>query len=206
MLRTLAPRAAFLLFVLVGFSACTRLSYQGGARPVTPTQLDGGWLRAAPTPVVRQTQQADCGLAALAMMAGAWGKQWSLAELTTQAPPSKKGVKLGALRDLAKARGLQAFALKGTYQDLENELRHGRPVMLGLLLPFERDRYVTHYEVAIAMNPSDGTVVTLDPSTGKHLRRTREVLEKEWKPTKYATLVVTGQREGDGTQHASTSP
>ena len=195
-MRTLAPRAAFLLLALIGLSSCTRLSYTGGARTVNPTQLDGGWLRAAPTPVVRQTETADCGLAALAMIAGAWGHNWTLSDLASQAPPSKKGVKLGKLRDVARARGLDAYAVKGSYTDLEHELRNGRPVLLGLLLPYERDRALTHYEVVVALHPQDGTVITLDPSTGGYLRRTRQVLEQEWKPASYATLVVVGKRSG----------
>ena len=34
----------------------------------------------------------------------------------------------------------------------------------------------------------------LDPATGKHLHRTRAVLEKEWKPVGFPTLVVVGPR------------
>lgn len=195
-MRTLAPRATLLLLALIGLSACTKLSYTGGARTVTPTQLDGGWLRAAPTPVVRQTETADCGLAALAMVAGAWGRSWTLSELTAEAPPSKKGVKLGKLRDVARARGLDAYAVKGTHADLEHELRNGRPVLIGLLLPYERDRALSHYEVVVAMNPRDGSVISIDPSTGGYLKRTRQVLEQEWKPSRFATLVVVGERSG----------
>jgi ABC-type bacteriocin/lantibiotic exporter with double-glycine peptidase domain len=191
---------------LIGLASCTQLSYTGGARTVNPTQLDGGthWLRAASTPVVKQTTTADCGLAALAMIAGAWGQQVTLAELATVAPPSKSGVKLGKLRDVARARGLDAFAIAGTYADLEHELRNGRPVLLGLLLPFERDRALNHYEVAVALDTRDGTVITIDPSTGGHLRRSRETLEKEWKPAGHATLVVVGERPktAEGTARA----
>jgi ABC-type bacteriocin/lantibiotic exporter with double-glycine peptidase domain len=190
-----ARRASFLLVLVgsLGLVGC-RLSYTGGAKPVSRAQLDGAWLRAAPTPVVRQTAPADCGLAALAMVAGAWGRDWPVRELARQAPPSKSGVKLGALRDLARKRGLEAYAIAGKHADLERELGEGRPVLLGLLLPFERDRALRHYEVAIAIDPRDGTVVTLDPATGKLLRRSKQVLEREWKPAGYATLVVVGDR------------
>lgn len=191
-----APRTALLVALvgLFGLMGC-RLSYTGGARPVGPTELAGSeWLRAAPTPVVRQTQQADCGLAALAMMAGAWGQQWSVPELAKQAPPTGKGVKLGILRDVARARGLEAYAIAGSHADLQRELAKGRPVMLGLLLPFERKRARSHYEVVIAVHPRDGRVVTLDPATGKQLLRSREVLDVEWKPAGYATLVVVGEK------------
>ncbi|MDQ3367142.1 MAG: cysteine peptidase family C39 domain-containing protein [Myxococcota bacterium] len=207
---TTAPRARLLAILVLGLLALTggcRLSYTGGARPVDQSSLDASWLRAAQTPVVRQRSQSDCGLAALAMVAGAWGRTWTLDELSRELTPTAKGVKLGALRDLARQRGLDAYAISGTHEDLRKELGKGRPVLLGLLLPYESDRALNHYEVAIAMDPRDGSVITLDPSSGKHMRRTRQVLEAEWKPGGYPTLVVVGERavaRGDAvTRHAS---
>lgn len=190
-----APRASFLIILvgLFGLVGC-QLSYKGGAKPVTPAQLDAGWLRAAPTPVVKQRALTDCGLAALASVAGAWGRQWTVEELAREAPPTKKGVKLKRLRELARSRGLEAFAISGTFADLRRELKQGRPVLVGLVLPYEQDRAVAHYEVVVALDPRDDSVMTLDPSTGKYLRRTRKVLETEWKPAGFATLVVVGDR------------
>lgn len=195
-MATTAPRAALLAGLiggLLGAAGC-RLSYTGGAQPVAPSTLDASVLRAAPTPVVRQVRRTDCGLAALAMVAGAWGRTWSVSELLREAPPSERGVRLGTLRDVARSRGLRAYAIRGTHDDLRHELARGRPVLLGLLLPFERDRAVSHYEVAVALDPRDGSVITIDPASGKHLRRTREVLDAEWRPAEYATLVVVGDR------------
>ena len=189
----LAPRAAFI--VLFGMLAACRLDYTGGARAITPQEVDGTWLRAAPTPVVLQGKPMDCGLAALAMVAGAWGHEWTLAELQAVAPPGDKGVKLGKLRDVARSRGLDAYAIKGTHADLERELRKGRPVLLGLLLPFEQRRAQAHYEVVVAIHPRDGSVITRDPATGRLMRRTKQVLDQEWKPSGYATLVVVGKRQ-----------
>src|ERR1043166_5330399 len=99
------------LVVAVGLTAC-QLPYTGGAHAVSPHDIGTGWYRAAATPVVRQHQETDCGLAALAMIAGAWGRRWSVADLSRQLPPTDHGVKLGALRDLARARGLEAYAIK----------------------------------------------------------------------------------------------
>lgn len=192
---TTVPRT-WLTFVFVALVAATgcRLSYTGGAKPVNAAQLDDRWLRASTTPVVQQREQKDCGLAALAMVAGAWGLAWNVAELRRDVKMSSRGVKLGALRDLARARGLEAYAIAGTYEDLRRELSQGRPVLVGLQLPFEQRRALHHYEVVVAMNPQDGRVVTLDPATGKYLQRTRAVLEKEWKPVGFPTLVVVGPR------------
>jgi len=176
---------------LLGLPAC-QLSYTGGARAVTPSELGDGWYRAASTPVVRQQRETDCGLAALAMMAGSWGRHWSVVDLNHQLPPTERGVKLGALRDLARTRGLDAYAIKGTTADLAHELSAGRPVLLGLILPYDRSHNASHYEVAIAMNPRDGTVVTIDPATGDWRQRSKQVLELEWKTAGFAALVVVG--------------
>jgi len=187
-----APRAA-LLFVLVALAGACRLPYAGGAKPVVAAEIDDSWHRAAPTPVVLQRNRTDCGLAALAMVAGSWGQSWTLAELQQSLPATADGVRLGALRDYARNHGLVAYAIKGTHKDLQFELERRRPVMLGLILPFAKDKALAHYEVAVAIDPRDGSVITLDPATGKHMRRTREVLEREWKPAGYATLVVVGK-------------
>jgi ABC-type bacteriocin/lantibiotic exporter with double-glycine peptidase domain len=191
-MKSLAPRAALLVLFLAFAGAC-RLPYAGGAKPVAATELDSQWHRAAPTPVVLQQNRTDCGLAALAMVAGAWGQSWTLKELQQSLPATADGVRLGALRDYARSHGLVAYAVKGSHKDLMFELERHRPVLLGLLLPFAKDKALAHYEVAVAIDPRDGTVVTLDPATGKYMRRTRDVLEREWKPAGYATLVVVGK-------------
>ena len=134
----------------------------------------------------------DCGLAALAMVAGAWGRHWTIDDLAKQTPPGKHGIKLGVLRDLARERGLEAFAIAATRQDLEHELAQGRPVLLGLMLPHDRKSNRSHYEVAIALNTVDGTLITIDPATGDWMRRSPKVLDIEWKAAGYAALVVTG--------------
>jgi ABC-type bacteriocin/lantibiotic exporter with double-glycine peptidase domain len=190
------------LLVLAGLTAC-QLPYAGGARAVSPASIGTGWYKAAATPVVRQQHETDCGLAALAMVAGTWGRSWSVAELTRQLPPTDKGIKLGALRDLARARGLDAYAIKGTAKDLEHELAAGRPVVLGLILPYDQGRNASHYEVAVAINPRDGTVVTIDPASGDWRERSRKVLDLEWKTAGFATLVVTGDRQAAAEPAAS---
>lgn len=196
------------IVVLFGLMAACQLPYTGGARPVAPAQLDASWLRAAPTPVVMQKQESDCGLAALAMVAGTWGRHWSVDDLAHRIPPSGKGVKLGALRDLARDRGLEAYAIRAKPEDIQHELAAGRPVLLGLVLPFDREHNRSHYEVAVAMNPRDGTVVTIDPASGNWMRRSKAVLDVEWKAAGYPALVVVADHattQAAGTQ-ADTKP
>ena len=182
-------RACLLALVV----AC-RLPYGGGARDVTPAELDASWLRATSTPAIIQARETDCGSAALAMIAGAWGHRWSVAELDAALRPSRDGVRLGALRDVARARGLDAYAIAGTRADLAHELGRGRPVVLGLVLPYDGGHERSHYEVAVAMDPRDGTIVTIDPASGKLRRRSADVLELEWKTAHHAALVVVADR------------
>jgi ABC-type bacteriocin/lantibiotic exporter with double-glycine peptidase domain len=198
-------RVFTLVVCLAGLSAC-RLSYKGGATTVGSAELstNENLLVASPTPVVKQKTQADCGLAALAMVAGAWGHTWSVDDLARKVPPSKNGVKLKRLRDYARERGLDAYAVKGTFVDLENELRAGRPVVLGLVLPYDQNNNLNHYEVAVAIDPRDHTVITRDPATGELMRRVKKVLDLEWKTAGYATLVVVGDRSRAST--ASVAP
>jgi ABC-type bacteriocin/lantibiotic exporter with double-glycine peptidase domain len=192
--RHLTSRLCFLFAIGLGLAAC-QLPYTGGAKPVQPSQISADWYRAANTPVVRQHHESDCGLAALAMVAGTWGHTWSVDELNRQLPPNDRGVKLGALRDLARNRGLEAYAIQGTAKDLAHELSLGRPVVLGLILPYDQGHNASHYEVAIAMSPRDGSVVTIDPATGGWRERSKQVLDLEWKTAGFATLVVTGDRQ-----------
>jgi ABC-type bacteriocin/lantibiotic exporter with double-glycine peptidase domain len=164
-----------------------------GAKPVTRTDLSKRpYLRAGTTPVVVQRQENDCGVAALAMVAGAWGKQWTLDDLEKALHPQGNGVRLGAMRDLARSRGLEAFAIKGTRADIEHELKLGRPVLLGLVLPVDKEHNRTHYEVAIAIDPKSGDIVTIDPASGDMQKRQSNVFDLEWKTAGYATLVVVG--------------
>jgi len=183
------------IVALIGCIASCAVPYRGGARAVHPVdQLGSDWLQAADTPVVKQRQQTDCGLAALAMVAGAWGRQWTVDDLAQRVPPTKHGIKLGLLRDLARQRGLEAFAIKASREDLKNELAKGRPVLLGLMLPHDQKRNRSHFEVAIALNTKDGTIITIDPATGEWMRRSPKVLDIEWKAAGYAALVVTGDK------------
>lgn len=187
-------RIAVVAFAVL-LSACI-LPYKGGAKTMKQQQLDTSmWVRAAPTPVVVQKRQADCGLAALAMVAGAWGRKWSLDDLNHRLKPGDKGVKLRVLRDFARDRGFEAYAIKATRQDIYNELSKGRPVLLGLVLPHDMKRNRSHYEVAIAANKKDGTIITIDPATGEWMRRSPKVLDLEWKHANYAALVVVADKE-----------
>jgi ABC-type bacteriocin/lantibiotic exporter with double-glycine peptidase domain len=151
-----------------------------------------GWIRAAPTPQLRQRGDQDCGPTALAMVAARWNVKLSVAEAARALPPAPPlGASLGELRDLARRRGLEAFAISAEHSTLLHELRAGRPVLLGLYQPYGGKYVRPHYEVLVASRPSSGQYVTLDPARGWRVRSWKD-LDAEWRPAGRPALVVLG--------------
>jgi ABC-type bacteriocin/lantibiotic exporter with double-glycine peptidase domain len=195
------PRSLLALAVACVVAACA--SYTGGARPIDPSRVshDPSWVTAAPTPTVHQRGLADCGPAALAMVAGRWNVALTPDQARHAMPaPTASGVKLGDLRQAARAHGLMAFAVSGDMSVLEHEIRAGRPVIVGLLRPYGRDRALSHYEVVVALRAApdsngDREIVTIDPAGGWQVRKWKD-LDAEWKPAGRPALVVLGPAAG----------
>jgi ABC-type bacteriocin/lantibiotic exporter with double-glycine peptidase domain len=180
-------RRAVAIAILVA-TGC--VSYSGGGRPIDPSRVvsEPGWIKAAPTPDIRQRTRLDCGAAALAMVAGRWRVQIALDDPAIAAP-GKHGVRLGDLRSAAKAHGLIAFAITADHATLDHELRAGRPIIVGLLRPYSRTEAVSHYEVVVAMRGDE--IVTLDPAAGWRVRSSAS-FDAEWRAAKFPALVVLG--------------
>ena len=188
-------RAAAAALALVGLAGC--VSFGGRSRAFDSTRLasDPGWNVAAPTPTVRQEGSQDCGAASLAMIAGRWRVELSLEEAVAALPEAAtQGVRLGDLRDVARAHGLQAFAIAGDRDTLVHELRAGRPVIVGLLIRHGPRRVLSHYEVIVAVHAVDDRFVTIDPAAGSRVRSWAD-LDAEWLPSGRPALVVVGAAE-----------
>jgi predicted double-glycine peptidase len=163
--------------------------YTGGAKPITPRDLEQpGWVRAPDVPVVRQRALTDCGVAAAAMVLGRWqgvneGTTFARAQVV---PPST--LSAVDVRDLVRGEGLRAFVIEGSYDDLAHELGEGRPVIVGTVKPRTDGRAYRHYEVVVAVH-ADGRVATIDPSLGWRAY-TRADFEAEWRAAHHTTIVV----------------
>lgn len=169
--------------------------YLGGARPIDPVRVERepGWIATHGTPTYQQERRDDCGPAVLAMVATRWGVRMSVDDaVAALPPPGPLGSRLGDLRDAARAHGLTAFAISGDPDTLVHELRAGRPVIVGLRLPYSGGKALPHYEVVVAALPTSGEVATIDPAIAAWRVRTWAALDAEWAPAGRPTLVVLG--------------
>jgi ABC-type bacteriocin/lantibiotic exporter with double-glycine peptidase domain len=178
--------AAALLFV----GACA--GERGKVHPVDPGQLatDPGWIVAAPTPQIRQRLGAECGAAALAMVAGRWMVSMTLDD-ALEVTPVSDDLRVSDLKESARQLGLDSYTTGNDADVLEFELRAHRPVIVGLERRVGREVF-HHYEVVVGLNPSTGQVVTIDPANGWRVRERGE-LDAEWRPFGRPALVVVGR-------------
>ena len=147
----------------------------------------------AGVPDVRQEALRDCGPAALSMVLQRWGvPASSRGEVEKALPPdgAKTGAAAGALRDLTRQRGLQAFLISGRVEDLMHEIGAGRPVLVGLVQRYG-NQALSHYEVVVGYNPVTRRLLLHDPGHGPR-EDGFDGFGQEWKPTGNLTLVVTG--------------
>jgi predicted double-glycine peptidase len=180
----------WLAALALGAASC----YAGEARDVSPRraaalQGDPAWTFVRDVPFVAQRGDADCGPAALAMVLAHFGVKAGLREVTALDPPDRVGVRAGALRDVARAKGFEAFVVAGTFQDLLDQLARGRPVLVGVAKPILGGRALAHYEVVVGIDRRDRRIVTLDPGRGLR-ENSLEGFAREWVPTGRVTLIV----------------
>jgi ABC-type bacteriocin/lantibiotic exporter with double-glycine peptidase domain len=177
--------AALLALVLAG--GC----YKGTARSLTPADLarEGGWERVEGVPDVRQAERRARAPAALAMVLRYWGQSVTRDDISAANPTApERGIRAAALRDYARGRGLQAFVIKGELADLEREVRHRRPVVVGTITVYGKKAY-PHYEVVVGINRDKHQVLTLDPAAGLRVN-SHEGFAAEWAAAGQVTLVV----------------
>lgn len=127
--------------------------------------LDFSFIRPRRTPLVMQTEAAECGLACLAMISAHFGRHEGLIELRSRLPVSSRGTSLRSLMGLATALGLIARPVKVALDDLTD--LGERPVVLHWNL--------NHFVVLDGRR--NGRLRVLDPNVGERLLTLDEVSE-----------------------------
>ncbi len=184
MRRSLRP-LAFVLVVVGATTGCAGSLDLG--RPFAPSRLEReqGWTGVPGVPLVLQRGPLDCGAAATAMVLRYWRQPATSDGLRLASGlPSERGLPAGWMRDHVRSRGLEAYLIEGTVDDLRHELDARRPVLVGVV----RGR-VAHYQVVIGYHPERRSVAVVDP-VGGWLEIPLETFERSWAPSKRLTLVA----------------
>jgi ABC-type bacteriocin/lantibiotic exporter with double-glycine peptidase domain len=145
-------------------------------------------------PFVHQPREG-CGAASLSMLMQYWASQPGATKVadanrTTDRDvdsiqhdlysPREHGITASAMQGYLEQHGFRAFALSGTWSDLEEHLRKGRPLIVALRPDGQRE---LHYVVIDGLDPARGLVMMNDPAQRKLLSEERTAFEKDWKAT-----------------------
>ncbi|HEY7373209.1 MAG TPA: cysteine peptidase family C39 domain-containing protein [Polyangia bacterium] len=179
------------LAVLVSGGVAVAACQAGRGRVVSPADVAAqhSWVLVDGVPFVRQHAERDCGAAALAMVLRYWGVAVDERSLAAALPaPGERGLRASELRELARARGLDAFLIKGEPADLRGEIERRRPLIVGLARPSGRAA-IGHYEVVIGFDHTRRRILTLDPAAGFRDSSVEE-FATEWAGAQQLALVV----------------
>jgi predicted double-glycine peptidase len=118
---------ASLLFAALGLSGCASVGHFTGLR------LNDDAVYVGDVTPVRQDQDHACGPACVAAVASHWGI--SFAAFKAAQPRMPEDATGHDLEALAGRLGLQAFAYRGSMDDLRQNLASGRPMIVMLPMP-----------------------------------------------------------------------
>jgi hypothetical protein len=118
-----------------------------------------------------------------------WGYSTSPEAIEADLGAANSRLKAGDMVEYARKKGLHSYVFYGTMTDVVHELRQGRPVIVGLGKPLQKDKALAHYEVVVGYEPDKELVLLLDPGRGWQLDTLRGFGE-EWARSKGVTIVA----------------
>jgi ABC-type bacteriocin/lantibiotic exporter with double-glycine peptidase domain len=150
-------------------------------------------------PFVRQEKEG-CGAASIAMVMQYWLKQLSrrglervdAAEIQRSLyAPGAHGIYTSAMERYFEQHGFRTFSFRGEWNDLEQHLQKGRPLIVALKAG--RAGGSLHYVVVAGLDREQGIVLLNDPAERKLLKQDRSDFEKQWRSTNQWTLLALPQ-------------
>ena len=140
-------------------------------------------------PLVLQQGSYDCGAASLAAVLRFWGRSASPDEIAAALGKKDERLRAGEMAAYARRAGLRTYVFYGTMTDVVYELRHGRPVIVGLGKKVDDKKALAHYEVAVGYEPNQKQVLLMDPGRGWQIDSLQGFGE-EWARSKGVTIVA----------------
>jgi ABC-type bacteriocin/lantibiotic exporter with double-glycine peptidase domain len=187
--RNHARRIAFLLVMgsaWAGSAEIARSSAKGpGAAVAEPKWID--------VPFVRQPRDG-CGAASIAMVMQYWEAQQKARPGTRSDVdasnveaierelhlPHRQGIGAEQMETYLRRHGFDVYPLNGSWNDLEEQIGKGRPVIAALKPSGQSE---LHYIVIDGVDGAHGLVTVNDPAERKLLTRERAGFEREWGAT-----------------------
>jgi predicted double-glycine peptidase len=153
----------------------------------------GTWLD---VPFIAQPENG-CGAASAAMVMKYWENDLHRANTGNSSvekiqreiySKQAKGIFASALVKYFEDSGYRAFAIRGEWQDLQENIAKGRPLIVSLA-PSGPHRPL-HYVVVAGIDVDSSAVFVNDPARQKLLRIARPDFEKEWNEAGNWTLLA----------------
>lgn len=166
--RTVAPLATLLL------AAATLLA-----------QPPAVWIN---VPFVAQPPDG-CGAASLSMLMLYWAAQQrhavtpaaEVAAIQRQLyVPREHGIPASSMQRYLEQNGFRVFTIRGTWNDLNEQIRKGRPLIIALRPPGQTQ---LHYVVVDGIDDARNFVTFNDPAQRKLLEQERASFEQDWSAT-----------------------
>ena len=156
---------------------------------VTP----GVWLD---VPFIKQEKEG-CGAASIAMVMQYWGKQQNkpadasadAGEIQRALYSSKDhGIRASDMERYFQRHGFQTFTFAGKWDDLQQHLAKGRPLIVALK-PAALETQL-HYVVVVGVDQEQGVVLLNDAAQRKLLKQEQAAFEKQWSAVGRWTLLA----------------
>jgi ABC-type bacteriocin/lantibiotic exporter with double-glycine peptidase domain len=143
-------------------------------------------------PFVKQ-EANGCGAAAIAMVMRYWSREDADPHRIYKALYSQEvqGIRGEDVERFLRVTGFQTFVFHGDWQDLEQHLAKGRPLMVCLR---EGRTGPLHYVVVSGLDTRHNVVLVNDPARRKLLKVERGVFETDWTGSDRWTLLAVPQQ------------
>ena len=171
--------------------------FLGRAAPCAPQESAGIWLD---VPFVKQSEDG-CGSAAISMVLRYWNahganvdaRRVEATEIQKQLYSRKaRGIFASDMENYLHNSGFKVFHVEGTWADLQEHLKQGRPLIVSLQ-PGKTSAPL-HYVVVMGMDWQKDAVFLHDPARGKLLRVERAEFEKQWRSNRNWTLLAVPEK------------
>jgi ABC-type bacteriocin/lantibiotic exporter with double-glycine peptidase domain len=103
-----------------------------------------------------------------------------------------RGIFASDLENYLKSSGFRVFLLDGSWLELQDHLKQGRPLIVSLQLG--NAHAPLHYVVVTGIDWQKDAVFIHDPARGKLLRVERADFERQWRPNRNWMLLAVPEK------------